>query len=50
MNPKHKMMMEASRFINKTEKRKCFVLCLTTLAIGLVCVIITYADLPNITK
>lgn len=50
MNPKHKMMMEASRFINKTEKRKFFVLCLATLAIGLACVIITYADLSNITK
>uniref|UniRef100_A0AAU8HZQ8 Uncharacterized protein n=1 Tax=Klebsiella phage FKP3 TaxID=3231233 RepID=A0AAU8HZQ8_9CAUD len=50
MNPKHKMMMEASLFINKTEKRKFFVLCLATLAIGLVCVVITYADLSNITK
>lgn len=50
MNHKHKMMMEASRFINKTEKRKCFVLCLITLAIALVCVIITYADLSNTTK
>lgn len=50
MNPKHKMMMEASRFINKTEKRKFFVLCLATLAIGLACVIITYADLSNTTK
>lgn len=45
MNPKHKIMMEASRFINKTEKRKCFVLCLTTLAIGLLCVIITYTNI-----
>lgn len=50
MNPKHKMMMEASRFINKTEKRKFFVLCLATLAIGLVCVIITYVDLSNTIK
>lgn len=50
MNPKHKIMMEASRFINKTEKRKFFVLCLVTLAIGLVFVIITYVDLSNATK
>ena len=50
MNPKHKMMMEASRFINKTEKRKFFVLCLVTLAIGLACVIITYVDLSNAIK
>lgn len=50
MNPKHKIMMEASRFINKTEKRKFFVLCLVTLAIGLACVIITYIDLSNTIK
>lgn len=45
MKHNHKMMMEASRFINKTEKRKCFVLCLITLVIGLVCVIITYTNI-----
>lgn len=45
MKHKHKMMMEASRFINKTEKIKCFVLCLITLAIGLLCVIITYTNI-----
>lgn len=50
MNHKHKMMMEASRFINKTEKRKFFVLCLITLAIGLAFVIITYVDLSNTIK
>lgn len=43
--PTKEMMMDASRFINKTEKRKCFVLCLTTLAIGLLCVIITYTNI-----
>ena len=48
--PTKEMMMEASRFINKTEKRKFFVLCLVTLAIGLACVIITYIDSSNTTK
>lgn len=48
--PTREMMMEASRFIDKTEKRKFFVLCLATLAIGLVCVIITYVDLSNTIK
>lgn len=48
--PTREMMMEASRFIDKTEKRKCFVLCLATLAIGLACVIITYVDLSNTIK
>lgn len=48
--PTKEMMIEASLFSNKREKRQCFILCGVTLAIGLICVIITYTDLLNTTK
>lgn len=43
--PTKEMMIEASRFSNKQEKRQCFIICGVTLAIGLICVIITYTNI-----